>query len=231
MVATPNAINATLYEKLNFNFMRDIVPVAAVMRVPNVMVVHPSVPAKTVAEFIAYAKANPGKLAMASPGNGSSGHISGELFKMMAGVDILHVPYRGGAPATTDLIGGRVQVFFSPMPTMIEHIRTGTLRALAVTTATRSAVLPNIPTVSEFVPGYEASTWFGVGAPTGTPAGIIDQLNKEINAGLGDAKTRARLAEQGGTMLPGSPAEFGNLIAEETEKWGRVVKFADAIPD
>jgi tripartite-type tricarboxylate transporter receptor subunit TctC len=231
MVSTPNAINATLYEKLNFNFIRDIAPVAAIIQVPNVMVVHPSVPAKTVPEFIAYAKANPGKLTMASPGNGTSGHISGELFKMMTGVNILHVPYRGGAPALTDLIGGQVQVLFSPMPSMVAYIRADTVRALAVTAATRAEVLPSIPTVGEFVPGYEASTWFGVGAPKGTPAGILDKLNSEINAGLADPKTRARLADEGGTVLPGSPAELGKLIAEETEKWAKVVKFSNAKPD
>jgi tripartite-type tricarboxylate transporter receptor subunit TctC len=231
MISTPNAINATLYEKLNFNFIRDIAPIAAIIRVPNVMVVHPSVPAETVPEFIAHAKANPGKLTMASPGNGTSGHISGELFKMMTGVNLLHVPYRGGPPAVTDLIGGQVQVLFSPMPSMIAFIRAGTLRALAVTAATRAEVLPNIPTVSEFVPGYEASTWFGVGAPKGTPAGIIDRLNNEINAGLADLKTRERLAEEGGTELPGSPAELGKLIADETEKWAKVVKFAGLKPE
>jgi tripartite-type tricarboxylate transporter receptor subunit TctC len=231
MVSTPNAINATLYEKLNFNFIRDIAPIAAIIRVPNLMVLHPAVPAKTVPEFIAYAKANPGKLTMASPGNGTSGHISGELFKMMTGVNLLHVPYRGGAPAVTDLIGGQVQVLFSPMPSMTAHVRAGTLRALAVTAATRAEVLPDVPTVSEFVPGYEASTWFGVGAPKGTPAGIIDKLNNEINAGLADAKTRERLTDEGGTVLPGSPAELGKLIAEETEKWAKVVKFAGLKPE
>jgi tripartite-type tricarboxylate transporter receptor subunit TctC len=231
MVATPNAINATLYEKLNFNFIRDIAPVAAIIRVPNVMVVHPSVPAETVPEFIAYAKANPGKLSMASPGNGSSGHISGELFKMMTGINILHVPYRGGPPALADLIGGQVQILFIPMPSMSEHIRAGTLRALAVTAATRSEILPNIPAMSEFVPGYEASTWFGVGAPKGTPAGIIDKLNHEINSGLADPKTKGQLADQSGTALPGSPTEFGRLIAEETAKWGKVVKFAGLKPE
>jgi tripartite-type tricarboxylate transporter receptor subunit TctC len=231
MAGTPNAINATLYEKLNFNFIRDIAPVAAIVRVPNVMVVHPSVPAKTVPEFVAYAKANPGKLTMASPGNGTSGHISGELFKMMTGVNILHVPYRGGAPAVTDLIGGQVQVLFSPMPSMGAYIRAGTLRALAVTGATRADVLPDIPTVIEFVPGYEASTWFGVGAPKGTPAGIIEKLNNDINAGLADPKTRERLTDEGGTVLPGSPAELAKLIADETEKWAKVVKFAGLKPE
>jgi tripartite-type tricarboxylate transporter receptor subunit TctC len=231
MVSTPNAINATLYEKLSFNFIRDIAPVAAIILVPNLMVVHPAVPARTVPEFIAYAKANPGKLTMASPGNGTSGHISGELFRMMTGIDILHVPYRGGAPAVTDLIGGQVQLLFSPMPSLIAYVRAGTLRALAVTAATRAPVLADIPTVSEFVPGYEASTWFGIGAPKGTPAGIIDKLNSEINAGLADPKTRERLADEGGTMLPGSPAEFARLIAAETEKWAKVVKFSGAKPE
>jgi tripartite-type tricarboxylate transporter receptor subunit TctC len=224
MVATPNAINSALYEKLSFNFVRDITPVAAVMWVPNVMVVHPSIPAETLPEFIAYAKANPGKLMMASPGNGSSGHVSGELFKMMTGVDLLHIPYRGGAPALTDLIAGRVQLFFNPLPTMLGYIKAGTVRALAVTAARRSAVLPNVPTVGEFVPGYEAITWFGIGAPGGTPAGIIDKLNSEINAGMRDPDVQARLAEQGGTVLPGSPADFAKLIADETEKWATVVR-------
>jgi tripartite-type tricarboxylate transporter receptor subunit TctC len=231
MVATPNAINATLYPKLNFNFVRDIAPVAAIVQVPNVMVVHPSVPAKTVPEFIVYAKANPGKLIMASPGIGTSGHISGELFKMMAGINMLHVPYRGGAPAVTDLIGGRVQVFFSPLPTMTEHIRAGTLRALAMTSATRADVLPEVPTMGEFVAGYEASTWFGIGAPKNTPPEITDKLNKEINAALTDPKMQARLVDLGGMVLQGSPADFGRLIAEETGKWAKVVKFADIKPE
>jgi tripartite-type tricarboxylate transporter receptor subunit TctC len=231
MAATPNAINATLYPKLNFNFVRDIAPVAAIVQVPNVMVVHPSVPAKTVPEFIVYAKANPGKLIMASPGIGTSGHISGELFKMMAGINMLHVPYRGGAPAVTDLIGGRVQVFFSPLPTMTEHIRAGTLRALAMTSATRADVLPEVPTMGEFVAGYEASTWFGIGAPKNTPPEITDKLNKEINAALTDPKMQARLVDLGGMVLQGSPADFGRLIAEETGKWAKVVKFADIKPE
>jgi tripartite-type tricarboxylate transporter receptor subunit TctC len=227
MVATPNAINATLYERLNFNFIRDITPVGAIVLVPNVMVVHPSVPAKTLPEFIVYAKGNPGKLTMASPGNGTSGHISGELFKLMAGVDMIHVPYRGGGPLTTDLIGGQVQVLFTPLPTMTEYIRAGTLRGLAVTSATRSPVLPRIPTVGEVVPGYEASTWFGIGAPKNTPTEIVDRLNMEINTGLADAKLKARLYELGGERtLPGSPAEFGKLIADETEKWGKVIRAA-----
>ena len=198
-----NAINATLYDKLNFNFIRDIAPVASIIRVPNVMVVNPSVPAKTVPEFIAYAKANPGKINMASAGNGTSPHVSGELFKMMTGVDMVHVPYRGAAPALTDLLGGQVQVMFDTMPASIEHIRAGKLRALAVTTATRSEALPDIPTVGDFVPGYEASAWFGIGAPKNTPAEIIDKLNKEINAGLADPKIKARLADLGGTVLAG----------------------------
>jgi tripartite-type tricarboxylate transporter receptor subunit TctC len=232
MVSTPNAINATLYERLNFNFIRDIMPVGAIVLVPNVMVVHPSVPAKTLPEFIAYAKGNPGKLTMASPGIGTSGHISGELFKLMAGVDMIHVPYRGGGPLATDLIGGQVQVLFTPLPTMTEYIRAGTLRGLAVTSATRSPVLPSIPTVGEFVPGYEASTWFGIGAPKNTPTEIVEKLNIDINTGLADAKLKARLYELGGeTTLPGSPAEFGKLIVVETEKWGKVVKFAGIKPE
>ena len=225
--AAPNAINATLYDKLNFNFIRDIAPVAGIIREPNVMVVNPSVPAKTVPEFIAYAKANPGKINMASAGNGSPSHVAGELFKMMAGVNMVHVPYRGAAPALTDLLGGQVQVMFATMPSSIEYIRAGKLRALAVTTATRSEALPDIPTVGEFVPGYEASAWFGVGAPKNTPAEIVDKLNKEINAGLADPKIKARLADLGGTVLAGSPADFGKLIADETEKWGKVIRAAN----
>jgi tripartite-type tricarboxylate transporter receptor subunit TctC len=220
-----NAINATLYDKLNFNFLRDIMPVASIGGAPYVMVINPSLPAKTVPDFIAYAKANPGRVNMASAGTGAPSHVSGELFKMMAGVNMVHVPYRGGGPAVTDLLGGQVQVMFVPPPTSIEHIRSGKLRALAVTTATRSEALPDIPTVAEFVPGYEASNWYGVGAPKGTPAEIIDKLNKEINACLADPKLRARLADLGGTALAGSPADFGKLIADETEKWGKVVKF------
>jgi tripartite-type tricarboxylate transporter receptor subunit TctC len=227
LASASNAINATLYERLNFNFIRDIAPVAAIIRVPNVMVVHPSVPARGVVEFIAFAKANPGKAIMASPGNGTSGHISGELFKMMTSVNLLHVPYRGSAPALTDLIGGQVQVLFNPLPSRIEYIRAGTLRALAVTAATRSEVLPDTPTVSEFVPGYEASTWFGVGAPKGTPTGIVDKLNNEINAGLADPRMKARLAELGGMILTGSPTDFGTLIADETEKLGKVIRSAN----
>jgi tripartite-type tricarboxylate transporter receptor subunit TctC len=228
LVSTPNAINATLYDALKFNFRRDIAPVAAIMRVPNLMVVHPSVPAETVPQFIAYAKANPHKLVMASSGNGSSGHISGELFKMRTGVDILHVPYRGGAPALTDLIAGRVQVFFTPMPTITSYLKAGTLRVLAMTAATRSALLPDIPAMTEFVPGYEASTWFGIGAPSGTSTAVVETLNHEVNAGLLDANTRERLVEQGGTVMPGSPADFASFIADETEKWAKVVRYSGA---
>jgi tripartite-type tricarboxylate transporter receptor subunit TctC len=228
LVSPGNAINATLYDKLPFNFIRDIAPVAGIIRVPNVMVVNPSVPAKTVPEFIAYAKANPGKVNMASSGNGTSPHVAGELFKMMTGVNMIHVPYRGSAPAMTDLIAGQVQVYFGTTTASIEHIRAGQLRALAVTTATRSETLPDIPTMGDFVPGYEASGFFGVGAPKNTPAEIIEKLNKEINAALGDAKMKARLADLGGMVLLGSPADFGKLIADETDKWGRVVKFSGA---
>jgi tripartite-type tricarboxylate transporter receptor subunit TctC len=231
LVAPANAINATLYDKLNYNFIRDIAPAAGLIRFPNVMVVNPSVPATTIPEFIAYAKANPGKLNMASSGNGSTIHVSGELFKMMTGVNMVHVPYRGGAPALTDMISGQVQVMFDNVPTSIEFIRAGKLRPLAVTTAVRSDVLPDLPTVADFVPGYEASAWYGVGAPKGTPDEIIDRLNKEINAILADSKTKARLAELGATVLAGSPADFGKLVAEETEKWGKVVKFSGAKPD
>jgi tripartite-type tricarboxylate transporter receptor subunit TctC len=216
-----NAINATLYDKLNFNFLRDIMPVASIGGAPYVMVINPSLPAKTVPEFIAYAKANPGRVNMASAGTGAPSHVSGELFKMMAGVNMVHVPYRGGGPVMTDLLGGQVQVMFAPTPTSIEHIRSGKLRALAVTTATRSDALPDIPTVAEFVPGYEASNWYGVGIPKNTPAEIIDKLNKEINVGLADLKMKARFADFGGTPLVGSPADFGKLIADETEKWAR----------
>jgi tripartite-type tricarboxylate transporter receptor subunit TctC len=231
LVAPANAINATLYEKLNFNFIGDIAPVAGIIRFPNVMVVNPLVPAKTVPEFIAYAKANPGRLNMASSGNGSTIHVSGELFKMMTGVNMVHVPYRGGAPALTDMISGQVQVMFDNVPTSIEFIRAGKLRALAVTTATRSEVLPDLPTVADFVPGYEASAWYGVGVPKGTPDDIIDKLNKEINAILAEPKAKARLADLGASLLAGSSADFGKLVADETEKWGKVVKFSGAKPD
>ena len=227
IVLTASAINATLYEKLNFNFIRDIAPVASIIRTPNVMVVHPSFPAKTVPEFIAYAKANPGKINMANPGTGSGPHMSGQLFKMMAGVSLIDVPYRGGAPALIDLVGGQVQVMFDPTTNMVEPIRAGRLRALAVTTATRSPALPDIPTMGEFLPGYEMSGWQGIGAPKNTPSEIVGRLNKEINAVLADPKIKARFAELGGTPLPGSPADFGMLVADETEKWAKVIRAAN----
>jgi tripartite-type tricarboxylate transporter receptor subunit TctC len=225
MVASANAINATLYDKLNFIFLRDIAAVAGIISLPFVMVVNPSVPAKTVPEFIAYAKANPGKINLGSPGIGTPGHVAGELFKMMAGVEMIHVPYRGGGPVMTDLLGGQVQVLFGSTSLTIEQIRAGKLRPLAVTTATRWEGLPDIPTVNDFVSGYEASTVSGLGAPKNTPAEIIDTLNKEINAALADPNMKARLADLGGTLLAGSPADFGKLMADDTEKWGKVVKF------
>jgi tripartite-type tricarboxylate transporter receptor subunit TctC len=231
MVSPPNTINATLYEKLNFNFLRDIAAVAAIARVPNVMEVNPSVPAKTVAEFIAYAKSNPGKVSFASAGVGSSQHLSGEMFKMMAGVDLVHVPYRGDAPALTDLIGGQVQLMFDNVSSSIEHIRTGKLRPLAVSTATRSDALPDIPTVGDVLPGFEASAVNGVGVPRETPSDIIALLNRHINAALADPAIKARLANLGSTVLPGSPADYGMLLANETEKWAKVVKFSGAKPD
>ena len=226
LVAAGNASNATLYDKLNFNFIRDIVPVASLIRGPFVMVVNPSFPAKTIPEFIAYAKANPGKINFASGGTGYASHLSGELFKMMTGVNMVHVPYRGQAPAMTDLLGGQVQVMFDSVVSSLPHIRAGKLRPLAVTTSTRSEALPDIPTVGDFVAGYETSIWFGVGAPRNTPSEIVDRLNKEINAGLADPKIKSRFAELGGTTLSGSPADFGKLIVEETEKWAKVIKFA-----
>jgi tripartite-type tricarboxylate transporter receptor subunit TctC len=226
-----NAVNATLYENLNFNFIRDIVPIAGIVRTPLVMVVNPLVPAKTVPEFIAYAKANPGKINMALPGIGSPQHITGELFKVMTGVNIVSVPYRGGAPAIADLLGGQVQVFFPALIAAIEYIRTGKLPALAVTSATRSEVLPDIPTMSEFVPGYEASFWLGLGAPKNTLTETINKLNKEINAALADPQNKARLADLGGTPMPGSPADFRNLIADETTKWGKVIRAANIKPE
>jgi tripartite-type tricarboxylate transporter receptor subunit TctC len=231
MVTPGNAINATLYGKLNYNFIRDIAPVAGIFRSPNVLDVNPSVPARTVPEFIAYAKANPGKLNMGSAGVGSVEHVSGELFKMMTGVNMLHVPYRGAAPAVADLLGGQVQVMFDVLPQSIEYIRAGKLRPLAVTTAMRSEAVPDLPTLSEFVPGYEVSTLVGVGAPRNTPAEIIDKLNKEINAGLADPVMKTRLADLGGTVLAGSSADFGKLIGAETEKWAKVVKFSGARAD
>jgi tripartite-type tricarboxylate transporter receptor subunit TctC len=230
-IGPPNAINATLYDKLNFNFLRDIVPIAGIIRVPNVMEVNPSIPARTVPEFIAYAKTNSGKLNFASGGVGTSQHVSGELFKMMTGVNMVHVPYRGSAPALTDLIGGQVQVMFDNVTSSIEHIRAGKLRALALTSATRSAALPDIPIVGDFVPGYEANFVFGVGAPKKTPEEIVDKLNKEINAALADLKIKAKITDLGGTVLAGSVAEFGSLIADETEKWAKVVKFSGAKAD
>jgi tripartite-type tricarboxylate transporter receptor subunit TctC len=227
LITTANAINATLWDKLSFNFIQDIVPVASIIRQPYVMLVHPSVPAKTVSEFIDYAKANPGTLNMASVGKGTGTHVAGELLMMMAGLNMVHVPYRGGAPAMTDLIAGQVQVMFGAVMGMIEHVKAGKLRALAVTTATRSEVLPDIPTVGDFVPGYEASAWFGIGAPNNTPAEIVDKLNREINAALADLKIKARLADEGGGQLALSPADFRKLIAEETEKWAKVVRAAN----
>ena len=231
MVTMVHAVNATLYDRLNFNFIRDIAPVAPISREPNVMVVNPSVPTKTVSEFIAYAKANPGKINMASSGNGTSPHMGGELFKAMTGVDVVHVPYRGGAPALTDLIGGQVQVMFAFISSSIEYIRAGKLRALAVTTTTRSPALPDVPVVGDFVPGYEASSWIGLGVPKNTPTEIVDKLNREINAGIADPKIRARLADLGSTVFPGSPADFGKHIADETEKWGKVIRAANLKPD
>jgi tripartite-type tricarboxylate transporter receptor subunit TctC len=227
MVAATNAINATLYDKLNFNFVRDIAPVASIIRMPLVMLVHPSFPAKTVPEFIAYAKANPGKLNMASPGNGTVNHVAGEMFKMMAGINMVHVPYRGGAPAYTDLLGVQVDVYFGQLAGAIEYIRDGKLRALAVTTSTRSEALPDIPTVGNFVPGYEASDWFGIGATKGTPPEIVEKLNKQVNAALADPKMKARLADLGGVPMPATPADFGKLITAEPEKWGKVIRAAN----
>jgi tripartite-type tricarboxylate transporter receptor subunit TctC len=227
LVATSaNAFNTTLYEKLNFNFIRDIAPVAGIIIVPDVMVVNPSFPAKTVPEFIAYAKANPGKLSMASAGIGTPGHVAAELFKMMTGTDMPFVSYRGAGAALPDLIAGQVQVMFATMPSSIGYVRAGNVHPLAVTTATRSDALPDVPTVSEFVPGYEASIWFGIGAPKNTPAEIVDKLNEEVNAGLVDPKLKARLADLGGTVFAGSPVDFGKFIADETEKWAKVIKFA-----
>jgi tripartite-type tricarboxylate transporter receptor subunit TctC len=231
LCSTVNATNATLYEKLNFNFIRDIAPVAGVLRGPHVLAVNPLVPTKTVPEFIAYAKVNPRKLNMASAGTGNGTHLAGELFKVMAGVDMVHVPYRSGGPALTDLLGGQMQVMFPTTVASIEFIRAGRLRALAVTAATRSDALPDTPTVAESVPGYEASNWFGVCAPKATPAEIVEKLNKEINAGLVDPKITARLADLGGTPLVGSPTDFGKLIADDTEKWGQVIRAAKIKPN
>jgi tripartite-type tricarboxylate transporter receptor subunit TctC len=226
LAGSQSMVNPWLYGNLNFDFIRDIAPVASFVRQPNVMLVNPSVPAKTVPEFIVYAKGNPGKINMASAGNGSQSHVSGELFKMMTGTSMIHVPYRGGAPALSDLLGGQVQLYFGATASSIEYVRAGRLRALGVTTAERSEALPGIPAIGEFVTDYEATSVYGLGAPKNTPAEIIHKLNVEINAGLGDAKIRARLANLGCTVLAGSPADFGKLIADETEKWGKVVKFA-----
>ena len=226
-----NAVNATLYQKLKYNFIRDMVPVAGISHENYGMEVNPSFPAKTVAEFIAHAKANPGKLNMASPGNGTGPHMAGELFKIMAGVDMVHVPYRGSPPALTDLLAGQVQMMFSPLSSSIEFVRGGKLRALAVTSATRSEALPDLPTVGEFVPGYQATGWFGICAPGKTPVAIVDKLNREINAGLADPKLKARLADLGASVFVGSPSDFGRHIAAETEKWGKVVQLANIRAD
>ena len=231
MVGPSNAINATLYDKLNFNFVRDIAPVAPIVRFPYIMMVNPAVPAKTLPEFIAYTKANPGKISMASPGIGSTPHVNGELFKVMTGINMVHVPYRSAAAVMTDLLSGQVQLYFGTTASSLEYVRTGKLRALAVTIERRLDALPDIPAVAEFVPGCEASGWFGVGAPSNTPVEIIDKLNKEIDAGVADPKMKARLADLGGIALTGSPSDFGKLIVEETEKWGKVVKFAGVKAD
>jgi tripartite-type tricarboxylate transporter receptor subunit TctC len=231
LVAPANAINATLFDKLNHNYLRDIAPVAGINRFANVMEVNPAVPAKTVPEFIAYAKANPGKLSMASSGAGSTIHMSGELFKMMTGVQMTHVPYRGSAPALTDMISGQVHVMFDNIPTSIQHIRAGKLRALAVTSTARSELLPDIPIVADYLPGYEASAWYGLGAPRGTPPDIIEKLNKTVNAILADPAVKAKFADMGATLIMSSPADFGKYVAAETEKWGKVVKFAGVKPD
>jgi len=231
LATAANAVSASLYEKLNFNFIRDLAPVAGLIRIPNLMTVHPGVPANTVREFIAYAKANPGKINMASPGSGSSPHMSGELFKMLAGVDMVHVPYRGDAPALTDLLAGQVQVLFGNMPASIQHVRAGTLRALAVTTATRAEALPNVPAMKEAIPDYEASAFFGICTPAATPRDIVAKLNSEINAGLADARIKARLNELGGTVIAAPPGDFGRLIADDTAKWAKVVRAANIKPE
>jgi tripartite-type tricarboxylate transporter receptor subunit TctC len=231
LVTSTNAVNATFYEHLNFNFMSDIAPVGGIIRVPFIMEINPSIPAKTVPEFIAYAKAHPGKINMASGGIGTSIHIAGELFKMMAGVNLVHVPYRGSAPALTDMIGGQVHVMFDILTSSIQHIRSGALRALAVTSTARSEALPNLPTVDDFLPGYEATAWYGVAAPKNTPPEIVNTLNKEINAGLADPRIKERFADLASTVIPGSPTDFGKLVGEEIEKWGKVVKFSGAKPE
>jgi tripartite-type tricarboxylate transporter receptor subunit TctC len=231
LAAPANAVNATLYDKLNFNFLRDVEPVAGIIRFPNVVVVNPLVPVKSIPELIAYAKANPGKLNMASSGNGSTIHMSGELFKMLTGINMVHVPYRGGAPALTDMISGQVQVMFDNIPTCAEHVKSGKLRGLAVTSTTRSEVLPDLPTVADFLPGYEASAWYGIVAPKNTPIEVIDTLNKATNAVLADPAAKTRFAELGAILLPGSAADFGKLLTDETEKWGKVVRFSGARVD
>jgi tripartite-type tricarboxylate transporter receptor subunit TctC len=231
VVTSANTINASLYDKLNYNFIRDMAPVSGIIRVPQVIEVHPSVPATTVPEFIAYAKANPGKINMASAGNGTVQHVAGELFKAMAGVDMQHVPYRGQAPAMIDVLAGQAQVMFDTLPAAIEYLRAGKLRPLAVTTATRAPALPELPTVADFVPGYESSALYGIAAPAATPPEIVDKLNREINAALADPAMKARLADLGGTVLSGSAADFSKVIADETEKWGRVVKLSGAKAD
>jgi tripartite-type tricarboxylate transporter receptor subunit TctC len=231
LVAPANAINATLFDKLNHNFMRDIMPVAGINRFSNVMEVHPSVPAKTVPEFIAYAKANPGKLSMASSGAGSTIHLSGELFKMLTGIQITHVPYRGSAPALTDMISGQVHVMFDNIPTSLPHTRAGKLRPLAVTSTARSELMPEVPVLADYLPGYEASAWYGLGVPRGTPAEAINKLNATVNAILADPAVKKRFAEVGATLISTSPADFGKYVADETEKWGKVVKFSGAKPD
>jgi tripartite-type tricarboxylate transporter receptor subunit TctC len=231
LVTSTNAVNVTFYENLNFNFMSDIAPVAGIIRVPFVMEINPSIPAKTVPEFIAYAKANPGKINMASGGIGTSVHIAGELFKMLAGVNLVHVPYRGSAPALTDMISGQVHVMFDILTSSIQHIRSGALRALAVTSERRSEALPDLPTVGDFLPGYEATAWYGIAAPKNTPSEIVDKLNNEVNAGLADPKIKARFAELASAVIPGSPADFGRLVGDEIQKWAKVVKFSGAKPE
>lgn len=231
MVSAGNAVNATLYSNLSFDFLRDIAPVAGLIRSTNVMVVNPSFPARTLLEFIAFAKANPGTITMASGGIGSGPHLAGEMFKVMAGIQMRHVPYRGSPPALTDLMGGQVHVMFDLIASSIEHIRAGELRALAVTTRSRSQLLPDVPTIAEFVPGYEASGWQGIGAPSKTPVEVVDKLNRQINAALADAQIKARLADIGGTVMAGSPADFGRFLAEETERWGKVIRMAGIQPE
>jgi tripartite-type tricarboxylate transporter receptor subunit TctC len=225
-----NASNASLYANLKFNFIRDIAPIAGIVRVPNIMLVNQSLPVKTIPEFIAYAKANPGKISMASAGIGSTGHLAGELTKMMAGIDFVHVPYRGNAPAITDLLSGQVQILFASLPSSIEYVRAGKARGLAVTTAMRAAAAPDLPAIAEFVAGYEVSSWYGIGAPRNTPSDVIDTLNKAVNVGLADPRLKKQLDDQGGIEMAGTPADFGRLIADETEKWAKVIKFAGIKP-